>query len=178
MMLEGFQPLNAACLVLDIRMPGLSGLELQNQLNSDSVSVPIIFITGHGDVEMAVGAMRKGAFDFIQKPFRDQELLDRISQAMQASETKRSEENERSTSVDNWHKLTTRELEVANHVVTGRQNKVIAYELGLSQRTVEIHRARVLEKTQAKSLAEKVIAGVCLFCLMHRSENKVRTSNA
>ena len=112
------------CLVLDIRMPGLGGLELQEELIKRGNTLPIIFITGHGDVPMAVEAMQKGAVDFIQKPFRD--------------------------------RLTNREREVFDLVVTGKPNKVIAYELGVSQRTVEIHRARVMEKMQARSLADLV----------------------
>jgi FixJ family two-component response regulator len=154
--LDSYNPNIAACLVLDIRMPGMSGLDLKNQLHADDIALPVIFVTGHGDVPMAVDAMRSGAFDFIQKPFRDQELLDRINEAMKANEKKRTEEDQRSTIVEKWKKLTPREKEVANLVVTGKPNKVIAYELDVSQRTVEIHRARVMEKTGAKSLAQLV----------------------
>jgi two-component system response regulator FixJ len=135
------------CLVLDIRMPGLGGLELQEELLKRGNSLPVIFITGHGDVPMAVEAMQKGAVDFIQKPFRDQDLLDRIREALR---TDRAEVEERIA------RLTNREREVFDLVVTGKPNKVIAYELGVSQRTVEIHRARVMEKMQARSLADLV----------------------
>jgi RNA polymerase sigma factor (sigma-70 family) len=146
----------AGCLVLDIRMPGLGGLELQEKLLEIGSTLPIIFITGHGDVPMAVEAMQKGAVDFIQKPFRDQDLLDRIGTAMQADRERRSERRLRADVKERISKLTKREQEVLNLVVTGKPNKVIAYELGVSQRTVEIHRARVMEKMQARSLADLV----------------------
>ena len=143
----------AGCLVLDIRMPGLGGLELQQKLLERDSSLPIIFITGHGDVPMAVEAMQKGAFDFIQKPFRDQELLDRVTEAMKTDREIRSAREERAGVANRIEKLTKREREVLDLVVTGKPNKIIAYELGVSQRTVEIHRARVMEKMEAKSLA-------------------------
>ena len=143
----------AGCLVLDIRMPGLGGLELQQKLLERGSSLPIIFITGHGDVPMAVEAMQKGAFDFIQKPFRDQELLDRVTEAMKTDREIRSAREERAGVANRIEKLTKREREVLDLVVTGKPNKIIAYELGVSQRTVEIHRARVMEKMEAKSLA-------------------------
>jgi len=146
----------AGCLVLDIRMPGLGGLELQEKLNEMGSTLPIIFITGHGDVPMAVEAMQKGAVDFIQKPFRDQELLDRISEAIETDQERRSAREEKSEVLGKIEKLTNREHQVLDLVVTGKPNKVIAYELGVSQRTVEIHRARVMEKMQAKSLADLV----------------------
>ena len=144
------------CLVLDIRMPGLGGLELQDALLERGNEIPIVFITGHGDVPMAVEAMQKGAVDFIQKPFRDQELLDRIHLALRTDEERRAEAHridEVQTLID---RLTQREHEVFDLVVTGKPNKVIAYELGVSQRTVEIHRARVMEKMRARSLADLV----------------------
>jgi len=143
----------AGCLVLDIRMPGLGGLELQQKLLELDSSLPIIFVTGHGDVPMAVEAMQKGAFDFIQKPFRDQELLDRVSEAMKTDREIRSAREEKAGVAEKIEKLTKREREVLDLVVTGKPNKIIAYELGVSQRTVEIHRARVMEKMEAKSLA-------------------------
>lgn len=146
----------AGCLVLDIRMPGLGGLELQEKLNDLDSSLPIIFITGHGDVPMAVEAMQKGAIDFIQKPFRDQELLDGISAAVKTDQERRSARDEKSEVLSRIAILTNREREVLDLVVTGKPNKVIAYDLGVSQRTVEIHRARVMEKMQAKSLADLV----------------------
>ena len=146
----------AGCLVLDIRMPGLGGLELQEKLNDMGSTLPVIFITGHGDVPMAVEAMQKGAVDFIQKPFRDQELLDRIGEALKTDQERRSAREEKAEVRDRIGKLTNREHQVLDLVVTGKPNKVIAYELGVSQRTVEIHRARVMEKMQAKSLADLV----------------------
>ena len=146
----------AGCLVLDIRMPGLGGLELQEKLNEMGSTLPVIFITGHGDVPMAVEAMQKGAVDFIQKPFRDQELLDRISEAIATDQERRSAREEKAEVLGKIEKLTNRERQVLDLVVTGKPNKVIAYELGVSQRTVEIHRARVMEKMEAKSLADLV----------------------
>jgi RNA polymerase sigma factor (sigma-70 family) len=146
----------AGCLILDIRMPGLGGLELQEKLNEMGSTLPIIFITGHGDVPMAVEAMQKGAVDFIQKPFRDQELLDRVGEALKTDQERRSAREEKAEVHGRVDKLTNRERQVLDLVVTGKPNKVIAYELGVSQRTVEIHRARVMEKMQAKSLADLV----------------------
>lgn len=146
----------AGCLVLDIRMPGLGGLELQEKLNNSGSTLPIIFISGHGDVPMAVEAMQKGAVDFIQKPFRDQELLDRIGEALKTDQERRSAREEKAEVQSRIEKLTNRERQVLDLVVTGKPNKVIAYELGVSQRTVEIHRARVMEKMRAKSLADLV----------------------
>jgi RNA polymerase sigma factor (sigma-70 family) len=144
------------CLVLDIRMPGLGGLELQEELIKRQSTLPIIFITGHGDVPMAVDAMQKGAVDFIQKPFRDQELLDRIREALATDEERREAQQQHAEIALRLDRLTKREREVFELVVTGKPNKVIAYELGVSQRTVEIHRARVMEKMQARSLADLV----------------------
>jgi len=144
------------CLVLDIRMPGLGGLELQEELIKRGDTLPIIFITGHGDVPMAVEAMQKGAVDFIQKPFRDQELLDRIREALATDEERREAQQHHAEVAHRLERLTNREREVFDLVVTGKPNKVIAYELGVSQRTVEIHRARVMEKMQARSLADLV----------------------
>lgn len=144
------------CLVLDIRMPGMGGLELQERLREHGSSLPIIFITGHADVPMAVDAMQNGAFDFIQKPFRDQELLERIAAAMKTDRARRAEQERKSDVSERMATLTPREREVMDLVVTGKPNKVAAYELGVSQRTVEIHRARVMEKMGARSLADLV----------------------
>ena len=146
----------AGCLVLDIRMPGLSGLELQAELLQRDSTLPIIFITGHGDVPMAVEAMQKGAVDFIQKPFRDQDLLERITEALKTDEKRRRQRERQEAVAERVASLTNREAQVFDLVVTGKPNKVIAYELGVSQRTVEIHRARVMEKMQARSLADLV----------------------
>lgn len=154
--LEQYSDDRGGCLVLDIRMPGLGGLELQELLVQRRNTLPIIFITGHGDVPMAVEAMQKGAVDFIQKPFRDQDLLDRIHDALKADRERRVERQQRSEVVERVARLTNREHEVFDLVVTGKANKVIAYELGVSQRTVEIHRAHVMEKMEARSLADLV----------------------
>jgi two-component system response regulator FixJ len=154
--LERFDADRSGCLVLDIRMPGMSGLELQERLNAMHAMIPVVFITGHGDVPMAVEAMQHGAVDFIQKPFRDQDLLDRINQALEKDRENRvglrARDNIRAHIAD----LTPREREVLDLVTAGKANKVIAGDLNVSQRTVEIHRARVMEKMGASSLAHLV----------------------
>jgi len=144
------------CLVLDVRMPGMSGLDLQERLNERRAILPIIFITGHGDVPMAVEALQAGALDFLQKPFRDQELLDRIARALEKDASNRRELVELKQIAARFAELTPRERAVMDLVVQGKANKVIAGDLDISQRTVEIHRARVMEKTQAGSLAHLV----------------------
>ena len=154
--LEAYSEDRPGCLVLDIRMPGMSGLELQQKLNEKHSILPIIFITGHGDVPMAVEAMQAGAVDFIQKPFRDQDLIDRINQALEKDTSNRAALGERNDIRRRIETLTPREREVLDLVVHGKANKVIAGDLKLSQRTVEIHRARVMEKMQASSLAHLV----------------------
>jgi FixJ family two-component response regulator len=154
--LKAFDPRDHGCLVLDIRMPGMTGLELQKHLQEIGCNIPIIFITGHGDIPMAVEAVRQGAVDFIQKPFSDQELMDRIGDALEQATRQREGELERLDIMDRMGSLTAREREVMGQVVQGKANKVIAADLGVSQRTVEIHRARVMEKMQANSLAHLV----------------------
>jgi two-component system response regulator FixJ len=154
--LDAYSEDRPGCLVLDIRMPGMSGLELQQKLNERHSILPIIFITGHGDVPMAVEAMQAGAVDFIQKPFRDQDLIDRINQALEKDANNRAALGERNDIRKRLETLTPREREVLDLVVHGKANKVIAGDLKLSQRTVEIHRARVMEKMQASSLAHLV----------------------
>jgi two-component system, LuxR family, response regulator FixJ len=144
------------CLILDVRMPGMSGLELQQQLNLRGAIIPVIFITGHGDIPMAVEAMQQGAFDFLQKPFRDQDLIDRIQRALAKDQTGRAELQERSRIKQRLETLTAREREVLELVTSGKPNKIMAADLGVSQRTVEIHRARVMEKMGASSLAQLV----------------------
>ena len=155
-LLDSLHPETSGCLVLDIRLPGMSGLELQETLAARGNSMPVIFVTGHGDIPMAVEAMRNGAVDFIQKPFRDQELLDRIGAALRTDESRRSLIEETTKIQARIGRLTKREHEVLDLVVTGKPNKIVAYELGVSQRTVEIHRARVMEKMEAQSLADLV----------------------
>ncbi len=154
--LASYDPLQPGCLVLDVRMPGMSGLELQQQLNARGAVIPVIFITGHGDVPMAVEAMQQGAFDFLQKPFRDQDLMDRIQRALEKDRANRAELGERSRIREQYETLTPREREVLALVTSGKANKVMAADLGLSQRTIEIHRARVMEKMGASSLAHLV----------------------
>jgi two-component system, LuxR family, response regulator FixJ len=154
--LDAYRDDRPGCLVLDIRMPGMSGLELQEKLVERRSILPIIFITGHGDVPMAVEAMQAGAMDFIQKPFRDQDLIDRINQALDKDAAMRRSIKELNSIRERLKSLTPREREVMDLVVHGKANKVIAGDLDLSQRTVEIHRARVMEKMQASSLAHLV----------------------
>jgi FixJ family two-component response regulator len=151
-----YDPQQPGCLILDVRMPGMSGLELQQQLNVRGAVIPVIFITGHGDIPMAVEAIQHGAFDFLQKPFRDQDLIDRIQRALAKDRTNRAELTERSRVRERFESLTPREREVLALVTSGKPNKVMAAELGVSQRTVEIHRARVMEKMHASSLAQLV----------------------
>jgi len=144
------------CLIVDVRMPGMSGLELQEQLNLRGAMIPLIFITGHGDIAMAVEAMRYGAFDFLPKPFRDQELLDRIQRALGKDARNRREMAQTDRIRELFESLTPREREVLDLVTSGKPNKVMAADLGVSQRTIEIHRARVMEKMRADSLAQLV----------------------
>ncbi len=144
------------CLVLDVRMPGMSGLDLYEQLQARASSLPVIFITGHGDVPMAVSALKKGAADFIEKPFNDQDMLRLIESCMKqdrAAAAKRAESASVAQRVDS---LTQREREVLALIVAGKLNKQIADELGISIKTVEVHRSRVMEKMSANSVAELV----------------------
>jgi two-component system response regulator FixJ len=154
--LQGFDATQPGCLILDIRMPGMSGMELQQELNLRGAIVPVIFITGHGDIPMAVEAMQHGAFDFLQKPFRDQDLIDRVQRAMARDRENRSALQEHGRIQARLESLTPREREVLNLMTQGKQNKVMASDLGLSQRTVEIHRAHVMEKMGANSVAQLV----------------------
>ncbi len=154
--LDAYEPNRGGCLVLDIRMPGMSGLDLQGKLSELNSTLPIIFITGHGDIPMAVRAMQRGAVDFIQKPFRDQELLDRINIALELGTENQALEKERRAVEGRIQALTRREREVMEMIVDGKANKVIAIDLGLSQRTVELHRARVMEKMGTRTLAALV----------------------
>jgi two-component system, LuxR family, response regulator FixJ len=154
--LTSYDPAHPGCLILDVRMPGMSGIELQQQLNLRGAVIPVIFITGHGDIPMAVEAMQQGAFDFLQKPFRDQDLIDRIQRALEKDRVSRDELRQRSRIRERRETLTTREREVLELVTSGKPNKIMAADLGLSQRTVEIHRARVMEKMGASSLAQLV----------------------
>jgi two-component system, LuxR family, response regulator FixJ len=154
--LAAFDPAQPGCLVLDIRMPAMSGMELQQQLNLRGATIPVIFITGHGDVPMAVEAMQHGAFDFLQKPFRDQDLIDRVQKALARDRDTRAALQKHDQIRDKLASLTPREREVLELMTKGKQNKVMAVDLGLSQRTVEIHRAHVMEKMGASSVAQLV----------------------
>ena len=154
--LDAYEDDRVACLVADIRMPGMSGLDLQRELKERDIGLPIIFITGHGDVPMAVNAMKSGAMDFLQKPFRDQDLLDRINKALKLARDHQATQMEEDEIRRRLDSLTPRESEVMSMVVKGCANKVIAMDLGVSQRTVELHRARVMHKMGVRSLAELV----------------------
>ena len=154
--LDAYQDSLPGCLVLDIRMPGLSGLELQDELRQRNSTMPIIFITGHGDIPMAVEAMRKGAVDFIKKPFRDQDLLDRIQEALESDQKHQLEKAAQSEVHARFESLSPRERQVFERVAMGQANKVIAIELDISERTVEIHRAQVMKKMHARTLAQLV----------------------
>jgi FixJ family two-component response regulator len=146
----------AACLVLDVRMPDLTGIDLQRELQSLNRNVPIVFITGHGDIPMSVQAMKAGAVDFLPKPVKDTDLLRAIKQALARSVHDRVERNELAAIQRRVEKLTPREREVMAHVVQGLLNKQIAFELGTVEKTIKVHRARVMEKMQAESLADLV----------------------
>jgi RNA polymerase sigma factor (sigma-70 family) len=150
------------CLVLDIRMPGLSGLELQEELTKAEMTLPIIFMTGHGTVPMSVRAMKAGAIDFLEKPFEDQALLDLIQHAIECDKQNKKQNAEKKAFLQRFKSLTSREQEIFKLVVSGKLNKQIAYELGISEKTVKVHRGRVMEKMQVESLAELVQISVIL----------------
>jgi FixJ family two-component response regulator len=154
--LDTWHPEQPGCLILDVRMPGMSGLELQSELNRRGAIIPVIFISGHGDIPMAVEAIQHGAFDFLSKPFRDQDLIDRVQRAIAVDAENRRALTEKETLRGRYDSLTPREQEVLLLVTQGKANKVMAGDLGVSQRTVEIHRARVMEKMGANSLAQLV----------------------
>jgi FixJ family two-component response regulator len=144
------------CLVLDVRLPGMSGLAFQQELTKAGVALPIIFVTGHGDVPMTVRAMKAGAVEFLTKPFDDQALLDAVHSALERDRLRRRDHASLATLQALYDGLTERERQVMGHVVTGRVNKRIAAELGLSVVTVKVHRGQVMRKMQAKSVAELV----------------------
>ncbi len=154
--LEDYSDEWQGCIVLDIRMPGMSGLELQQVLLERGCAMPVVFITGHGDIEMAVTAMKSGAQDFLTKPFRQQDLLDRIHAALKVADRQRASELQRHEVESRFERLTPREREVFDLVVQGCANKVVSNRLDISQRTVELHRSQVMQKMEADSLADLV----------------------
>ena len=154
--LEFTCPDRPGCLILDIKMPGLNGLELQDRLTDKGISFPIIFITGHGTVPASVKAFKAGAMDFLQKPFKDRELLDVVSRGIEKHRRLRKEQKEMRTLQARLDTLTPREREVFGLVASGMLNKQVAFDLGITEKTIKVHRARVMEKMAAQSLADLV----------------------
>jgi RNA polymerase sigma factor (sigma-70 family) len=154
--LQWQRPEAPSCLVLDVRLPGISGLELQRQLASDDVRIPVIIITGHGDIPMSVRAMKAGAVEFLTKPFRDQDLLDAIQVALERDLARRQQEAKVAVLRERFDSLTPRQREIVARVVSGMLNKQIADEVGITENTVKVHRSRAMEKMQAQSLADLV----------------------
>jgi two-component system, LuxR family, response regulator FixJ len=151
--LDQFNPENSGCLILDVRMPGISGLELQARLQAEDIHPPIIIITGHGDVQMAVRAMQAGAMNFIEKPFNDQDLLDSVYRAIEIDAKERGKALKLADIKERIRLLTPREKEVMDRVAAGKRNKIIADELHISQSTIEAHRKKVMEKMEADSVS-------------------------
>lgn len=160
--LDAYDPHRGGCLVLDVQMPRMTGLELQQDLNLRGWRIPVIFITGHGTVPLAIAAMKAGAFDFIEKPLREDALLDSIERALHWNDRAYEERLERAALQARADLLTPREREVFDLVATGEPNKVIGQRLGISFRTVELHRAHVSEKLQARGLSDLIRMGIIL----------------
>ncbi|MGC4053363.1 MAG: response regulator transcription factor [Paludibaculum sp.] len=152
----GSKSYGPGCLILDVRLPGLSGLELQRQLTETSRELPIVFITGHGDIPMSVKAIKAGAVEFLPKPFRDQDLLDAVQQGIELDRMKRSRKDAVADLRERYQSLTSREHEVMKYVVLGLLNKQIAVELGVTESTVKLHRGRLMHKMGAESLADLI----------------------
>ena len=168
--LDRLDPKRGGCIVLDVRMPGLSGLEIQEKLTEKRITLPVIIITGHGDVPIAVQAIKAGAIDFIEKPFGDDVILESVGRALERG---RRNKRDASSAVEieaRMARLTPREREVLGQLVIGNPNKIIAYELGISPRTVEIHRARVIEKMEARSLSHLVRLAITAGVVPEESE--------
>jgi FixJ family two-component response regulator len=153
---EKGRPEGPCCLVLDVRLPGKSGLDFQHELNAADVHVPIIFLTGHGDIPMSVRAMKAGAAEFLTKPFREQDLLDAVQTALDSDRLNREDENLNATLRQRFASLTPREQMILTLVVAGRRNKQIAFEIGTSEVTVKVHRTNLMRKMQAISLADLI----------------------
>jgi FixJ family two-component response regulator len=162
----------ASCLVLDVRLPGLSGLDFQAELAKANINIPIIFMTGHGDIPMSVQAMKAGAVDFLTKPFRDQDMLDAVAAALERDRNRRKDERQMSDLRARLEGLTEREREVMGLVTAGLMNKQIAGELGLSEITVKIHRGHVMRKMAARSLADLVRMAELLGVRRTKSESR------
>jgi two-component system response regulator FixJ len=160
--LEDYNPRRGGCLLLDVQMPQMSGLDLQQQLNLRGWRIPVIFITGHGTVPLAIAAMKAGAFDFIEKPLREDAMLESIERALHWNDRAYEERLERATLQVRATLLTAREREVFALVAAGEPNKVIARHLGISFRTVELHRAHIIEKLQARSLSDLIRMGIIM----------------
>jgi len=160
--LDQFEPTQSGCLILDVRMPGISGLDLQARLSAEINHPPIIVITGHGDVPMAVRAVTAGAIDFIEKPFNNQSMLDNVHRAIALDAQQRGELSRLNDVVKCYNELTPREKEVLQYVIEGKRNKVIAIDMHISQSTVEAHRAKVMDKMQASTLSELMCMALLL----------------
>lgn len=155
-LLDGFRPEDAGCIIADVRMPDMDGLTLQAELTVRKNHLPVIIITGHGDVPLAVKAMKAGALDFIEKPFDDERLLDSVRRALDRTREERNQAADAQVVAERLAALTPREMDVLKLLVAGHPNKVVAHELSISPRTVEVHRGHLMEKMQARSLSDLV----------------------